>query len=139
MPPWSGDDGLYREAFARLEAPAPAYDPTFLHRDFHPGNVLWHDGVVSGVVDWVETSTGPADLDVAHCASNLAGLHGVATALAFRRSYVDQGGRLAQDAEPRRTGSCSTSSRSCRPPTAGRAAPRPRCCPRCGRHTTGAT
>jgi len=99
VPPWSGDDGLYREAFARLEAPAPGYDPTFLHRDFHPGNVLWRDGRVSGVVDWVETSTGPADLDVAHCASNLAGLHGVATALAFRRSYVDQGGRLAQDAE----------------------------------------
>ncbi len=99
VPPWSADDGLYREAFARLEAPAPAYDPVFLHRDFHPGNVLWCDGRVSGVVDWVETSTGPADLDVAHCASNLAGLHGVATALAFRRSYVDQGGRLTQDAE----------------------------------------
>ena len=99
VPPWSGDDGLYREAFARLESPAPTYDPTFLHRDFHPGNVLWHDGTVSGVVDWVETSTGPADLDVAHCVSNLAGLHGVATALTFRRSYVDQGGRLAQDAE----------------------------------------
>ena len=99
VPPWSGDDGLYREAFARLESPAPTYDPTFLHRDFHPGNVLWHDGTASGVVDWVETSTGPADLDVAHCVSNLAGLHGVATALTFRRSYVDQGGRLAQDAE----------------------------------------
>ena len=99
VPPWSGDDGLYREAFARLASPAPTYDPTFLHRDFHPGNVLWHDGTVSGVVDWVETSTGPADLDVAHCVSNLAGLHGVATALTFRRSYVDQGGRLAQDAE----------------------------------------
>jgi aminoglycoside phosphotransferase (APT) family kinase protein len=98
VPPWSGDDGLYREAFARLESPAPTYDPTFLHRDFHPGNVLWEDGSISGVVDWVETSTGPADLDVAHCASNLAGLHGVETALAFRRSYVEQGGRLATDA-----------------------------------------
>ena len=41
----------------------------------------------------------PADLDVAHCASNLAGLHGVEAALAFRRSYVDQGGRLTADAD----------------------------------------
>ena len=99
VPPWSRDDGLYREAFARLGSPAPTYEPTFLHRDFHPGNVLWDEGKVSGIVDWVETSTGPADLDVAHCASNLAGLHGVETALAFRRSYVDQGGRLTPDAD----------------------------------------
>jgi aminoglycoside phosphotransferase (APT) family kinase protein len=98
VPPWSGDDGLYREAFARLAESPPAYDATFLHRDFHPANVLVSGGVVSGVVDWVETSTGPADLDVAHCATNLAGLHGVEAAQAFRRAYVDRGGVLAGDA-----------------------------------------
>ncbi len=97
VPPWSRDDGLYREAFARLAEPAPPYDDTFLHRDFHPANVLLHDGRVTGVVDWVVTSTGPADLDVAHCASFLAGLHGVAAAHAFRQAYVERGGRLAQD------------------------------------------
>jgi hypothetical protein len=32
---------------------------------------------ISGVVDWVETSWGPADLDVAHCSTNLVLLHGV--------------------------------------------------------------
>jgi aminoglycoside phosphotransferase (APT) family kinase protein len=99
VPPWSRDDGLYREAFARLGSPAPTYEPTFLHRDFHPGNVLWEDAKVSGVVDWVEASTGPADLDVAHCSSNLAGLHGLETALAFRHSYIDQGGRLTPDGD----------------------------------------
>ncbi len=99
VPPWGRDPGVYEEAFARLRESAPAYEPTFLHRDFHPGNVLWEDGRVSGVVDWVETSTGPADLDVAHCMSNLAGLHGVDAALAFRRAYVDRGGRLAEDAD----------------------------------------
>jgi len=99
VPPWSRDDRLYEEAFARLAEPAPTYESCFLHRDYHPGNVLWKDGQVSGVVDWVETSTGPADLDVAHCASNLAGLHGVDTALAFRASYVDQGGVLAEDGD----------------------------------------
>lgn len=97
VPPWSAVDGLYEEAFERLAAPAPAYAPTFLHRDFQPGNVLWHDGVVSGIVDWVETSTGPADLDVAHCASNLATLHGPEVAMAFRDAYVDAGGVLASD------------------------------------------
>ena len=102
VPPWSTDDPLYVEAFDRLRAGPPPYEPTFLHRDFHPGNVLWsagHDDEVSGVVDWCETSTGPADLDVAHCTSNLANLHGVDVALAFRKAYVDQGGVLAQDAD----------------------------------------
>jgi aminoglycoside phosphotransferase (APT) family kinase protein len=79
--------------------PPPCTSRRFCTGDFHPGNVLWEDGKVSGLVDWVEKSTGPADLDVAHCASNLSGLHGVETALAFRRSYVDQGGRLAPDAD----------------------------------------
>ncbi|MEO5709568.1 MAG: aminoglycoside phosphotransferase family protein [Nocardioidaceae bacterium] len=97
VPPWSGDDGLYREAFARLAEPAPPYDETFLHRDFHPANVLRHDGRVTGVVDWVETSTGPADLDVAHCVTNLASLHGAEAARAFRCAYVDRGGVLERD------------------------------------------
>jgi len=90
---------VWEWAFAAIDRPAPDFEPCFLHRDFHPGNVLWENGRVSGVVDWVETSAGPADLDVAHCASNLAGLHGVETARAFRRSYVDQGGRLTTDAD----------------------------------------
>jgi aminoglycoside phosphotransferase (APT) family kinase protein len=97
VPPWSRDDGLYREAFGRLAEPPPPYAPRFLHRDFHPANVLVASGRVSGLVDWVETSTGPADLDVAHCASHLASLHGVPAAHAFRRAYVAQGGALATD------------------------------------------
>ncbi len=99
VPPWSRDDGLYAEAFARLGEPPPAYEPTFLHRDFQPGNVLWAGEQVAGVVDWVETSTGPADLDVAHCAANLATLHGVQAAVAFRRAYVDVGGALSADVD----------------------------------------
>lgn len=99
VPPWSRDDAAYAQAFDRLRESAPAYEPTFLHRDFHPGNVLWHEGEVAGVVDWVETSTGPADLDVAHCMSHLAGLHGVDAALAFRRAYVDRGGVLDPGAD----------------------------------------
>jgi aminoglycoside phosphotransferase (APT) family kinase protein len=99
VPSWAADPGVYREAFARLREPAPDYDAVFLHRDFHPGNVLLEHGRVTGVVDWVETSRGPADLDVAHCCSHLAGLHGVEVALAFRRAYVDGGGVLARQAD----------------------------------------
>ncbi len=42
-----------------------------LHRDFHPGNVLWRYGRVSGVVDWLGACAGPAAADVAHCRVNL--------------------------------------------------------------------
>jgi len=42
-----------------------------LHRDFHPGNVLWRRGTVSGMVDWQGACTGPAAADVAHCRVNL--------------------------------------------------------------------
>jgi aminoglycoside phosphotransferase (APT) family kinase protein len=42
-----------------------------VHRDFHPGNVLWRRGTVSGVVDWQAACTGPAVADVAHCRVNL--------------------------------------------------------------------
>ena len=42
-----------------------------LHRDFHPGNVLWRRGTVSGVVDWQGACTGPAAADVGHCRVNL--------------------------------------------------------------------
>lgn len=102
VPPWSSDDGLYLEAFERIGRDAPPYRPTFLHRDYHPGNVLRNDGAITGVVDWVETSTGPADLDVAHCASNLAGLHGAEVALAFREAYVGAGGVLEDDGDASR-------------------------------------
>lgn len=59
--------------------------------------MLWEDGAISGLVDWNEASSGPADLDVAHCSSNLAGLHGVECALAFREAYVAAGGELDPD------------------------------------------
>ena len=42
-----------------------------LHRDFHPGNVLWRRGAVCGLVNWVGACTGPAVADVAHCRVNL--------------------------------------------------------------------
>jgi aminoglycoside phosphotransferase (APT) family kinase protein len=88
VPAWSRHPESWRRAFAVLAGPAPAYAPTFLHRDFGHRNLLWSGGGISGVVDWVETSTGPAWLDAAHAASNLAVLHDLATAQAFLDAYA---------------------------------------------------
>ena len=87
VPAWARRPDLWREAFDLLDQPPPSYVGAFLHRDFHVGNVLWEDGEVSGVVDWVETSWGPRALDVAHCTTYLAMLRGQEAAARFAAAY----------------------------------------------------
>jgi len=58
--------------------------------------VLWYGGQVSGVVDWVETSLGPAWLDVAHCCTNIALVRGNQPADIFGDAYTQRTGRAAQ-------------------------------------------
>jgi aminoglycoside phosphotransferase (APT) family kinase protein len=85
----------------------PPYEGRFLHRDFHPGNVLFDlpptpaDARITGVVDWAATSWGPVDLDVAHCCTNLALLHGPAWGLRFAEACEEAGGALAAAASER--------------------------------------
>ncbi|MDJ0386214.1 phosphotransferase [Streptomyces sp. G-G2] len=93
--------GLWQRAVDVIRRDPPAYRGCFLHRDFHPGNVLFagsgDDLRISGVVDWVETSWGAADLDVAHCSTALALLHGIPAGMAFPDHYTAAGGTLADD------------------------------------------
>ncbi len=92
VPEWTRHPDSWRRAFEVLAGPPPAYEPTFLHRDFSHRNLLWSDGVITGVVDWVETSTGPAWLDAAHAASNLALAYDDERALALLEAYADAAG-----------------------------------------------
>ncbi|MEU6329983.1 aminoglycoside phosphotransferase family protein [Streptomyces sp. NPDC047049] len=91
-----------------IRGPAPRCAGRFLHRDFQPGNVLFDvpparpaGARITGVVDWAAASWGPADLDVAHCAANLALLHGPAWGLRFPGAYEEAGGVLAAAASER--------------------------------------
>jgi len=84
----------WREAIDVIRRPAPAYDGKFLHRDFQPGNVLFEGQRITGVVDWAGTSWGPAELDVSHCSTNLALLHGPEWGLRFAEAYREAGGEL---------------------------------------------
>ncbi|MEW1795177.1 phosphotransferase family protein [Streptomyces niveus] len=101
VPPATGRPELWRRAVDVIRRDPPGCRPRFLHRDFHPGNVLFDgagdDQRVSGVVDWVETSWGPADLDVAHCSTALALLHGVPAGMSFADRYTEAGGSLDED------------------------------------------
>ncbi|WP_433248558.1 phosphotransferase family protein [Streptosporangium sp. CA-135522] len=101
MPQDTGQPELWHRAVDVIRHDPPDYRACFLHRDFHPGNVLFtgdgDDLRISGIVDWVETSWGPADLDVAHCSTALALLHGAPAGMLFADRYVAAGGRLTAD------------------------------------------
>ncbi|MFF2507634.1 phosphotransferase family protein [Streptomyces sp. NPDC058067] len=106
--PKGADAAVWAAAIDVIRKPAPPYEGRFLHRDFQPGNVLFEvppsgpaDARITGVVDWAATSWGPADLDVAHCSTNLALLHGPAWGLRFAQAYERAGGMLAAAASER--------------------------------------
>ncbi|MBA8792534.1 aminoglycoside phosphotransferase (APT) family kinase protein [Friedmanniella endophytica] len=71
-PAWSRHPEAWLTAYALWDGPTPPSDRVFLHRDFHPGNVLWADGVITGVVDWTSTCAGPPEEDIGHCRADLA-------------------------------------------------------------------
>jgi aminoglycoside phosphotransferase (APT) family kinase protein len=74
---------VWERGFAVFDDPPPTAERRFIHRDFHPGNVLWTGGEVTGVVDWASTSVGSPSADVGHCRVNLAGVLGLEAADRF--------------------------------------------------------
>jgi aminoglycoside phosphotransferase (APT) family kinase protein len=82
-PAWTERPHVWERGFAVFDEPPPGDERRFIHRDFHPGNVLWSDGAVSGVVDWANASIGNPSADVGHCRMNLAGVLGLAAADSF--------------------------------------------------------
>ena len=91
-PPW-GDLALWRQAIRAYARIAPSADETpdvvaLLHRDLHPLNVLWDDGTVVGIVDWVNACVGHPHAELGHCRWNLAVLDGIDAADAFLAAYL---------------------------------------------------
>ncbi|MBL5774276.1 aminoglycoside phosphotransferase family protein [Bacillus sporothermodurans] len=87
IPDWSSYPELWGAVFDFVREPRPQVKPCFIHRDYHPTNILWVDDKVSGVVDWVNACRGPAGIDIGHCRLNLAMLFGVSTADEFLSAY----------------------------------------------------
>lgn len=70
-PEWWTRPEIWDAAVDIFHGPAPDEPAVFIHRDFHPGNVLWKGARPSAVVDWLHGCRGPAGVDVAHCRLNL--------------------------------------------------------------------
>ena len=44
VPAWAGDRTVWERAIALAHEQPPALPERFIHRDYHPGNVLWQSG-----------------------------------------------------------------------------------------------
>ena len=86
-PDWSKFPKQWERAIEVVTGPRPEARECFIHRDYHPNNVLWQDGRLSGVIDWVNACRGPAVFDLAWCRLNLARLYGLAEADRFLSAY----------------------------------------------------
>jgi hypothetical protein len=62
-PPWMRDPTLWERAVEVFHAPPLDSEQVLIHRDYHPGNVLWSRKRITGVVDWPALCRGPSSAD----------------------------------------------------------------------------
>jgi aminoglycoside phosphotransferase (APT) family kinase protein len=91
-PAWSRKPMLWERVFSILAAGPPVATMGFIHRDYHPGQTLWQDGRLVGVVDWTTGCQGPRGIDLARMRLNLAGRYGADVADRFLSIYRAAGG-----------------------------------------------
>jgi aminoglycoside phosphotransferase (APT) family kinase protein len=77
-PSWATLPRAWERVAKRLRTALPtAAAPRLIHRDLHPGNVLFHRHRFSGIVDWVHACVGPVEVDVSRCRVQIAMLAGL--------------------------------------------------------------
>lgn len=86
-PSWARQPQAWSRAVEIFHGPGRAEATACIHRDYHPGNVLWQAGRVTGIVDWPSASIGSPSIDVAHCRANLLGRFGVEVADRFTQHW----------------------------------------------------
>jgi len=84
---------LWREAIALVTEQRRPTHTCFIHRDYQHFNLLWSREQLTAVIDWVEASIGPPDIDVGHCRLNLTVLFSAEVAERFRQMYEAEAGR----------------------------------------------
>jgi aminoglycoside phosphotransferase (APT) family kinase protein len=82
-PAWLPPTTTWQRAFDLVTGPAPHTRQCFIHRDYHHNNTLWARGRLTGVVDWIQASWGPAAVDLGHMRWNLAVDYGIQAAQEF--------------------------------------------------------
>lgn len=85
-------EGRIREALRDLP-PAQVKREALLHGDFWPGNTVWHDGKLAGVLDWEDAALGHPLSDVGNARLELLFFHGPQAMQAFTNEYARLTGR----------------------------------------------
>jgi aminoglycoside phosphotransferase (APT) family kinase protein len=60
------------ETVDALRRIAPSMTEVFSHADYQPGNVLFHNDRLAGVIDWSDVTLEPREATVAYCRGVLA-------------------------------------------------------------------
>ncbi len=89
---WSSRQALWARVLDMLRGPAPRDEGRFIHRDYHPGNILLAKGRIAGIVDWPTACRGPRSIDLARMRLNLVGDFDLASADRFLALYRECAG-----------------------------------------------
>ncbi len=73
----------------RRHLPQSVSDPILMHGDFHPGNMVWRNGTLTGIVDWAGARLGSRWFDLAYCRADLVLLFGMRGVRRLTQHYVD--------------------------------------------------
>ena len=87
VPEWTQRPATWAELIEAVGAGEPKAEHVFLHRDYHPGNLLWQHGRLSGIVGLAVVMPRATRNRRGSRARNLALVDGVDAAEQFLRAY----------------------------------------------------
>lgn len=91
-PRWSLHPALWERVFEILDSLPPTTSTGFIHRDYHPAQILFDGSRLSGICDWLTACNGPYGIDLARMRINLAEGWSLELADEFRRTYQSVAG-----------------------------------------------
>jgi Ser/Thr protein kinase RdoA (MazF antagonist) len=72
-------------------------EEVLIHRDYWSGNVVWHGGALTGIVDWSSAARGARGYDVSWCRLDLVLLSDERVADVFLAAYEQRSGHAIAD------------------------------------------
>ncbi len=90
-PPQSGTHSVLVDRSVeaiRRHHPGPDGSSVLMHGDYHPGNIVWSRGTLTGVVDWSGARLGSRWFDLAYCRADVAVLFGMRGVRRLTEHYV---------------------------------------------------
>jgi aminoglycoside phosphotransferase (APT) family kinase protein len=92
------DEGHIRDTLAGAWPLAQINPSCLLHGDYWPGNVLWREGRIVGVIDWEDAATGDPLADLANARLEVLWAFGSDAMESFTQEYARQYASVALEA-----------------------------------------